>query len=192
MKRLIAVFMAALLIVSLAVPVLAENEDRVIQVCLDLLTEENCKFIAEKVTEAVSSDRDILPIRNLKKAIKDKKKNKKGAEAEGIDEAEASEETFESEAGVEDLMPVEEPQEEKVPDVFDDFEDFDDQELSGLDEIENLDEILDREGIYISEGDTVGNVIAMYNTGFSIIEISKVLKIEVGEVKSIIDMHQGD
>lgn len=32
MKRLIAVFMAALLIVSLAVPVLAENEDRVIQV----------------------------------------------------------------------------------------------------------------------------------------------------------------
>ena len=46
-------------------------EDRVIQVCLDLLTEENCKFIAEKVTEAVSSDRDILPIRNLKKAIKD-------------------------------------------------------------------------------------------------------------------------
>ena len=42
-----------------------------IRVCLDLLTEENCKFIAEKVTEAVSSDRDILPIRNLKKAIKD-------------------------------------------------------------------------------------------------------------------------
>ena len=46
-------------------------EDRVIRVCLDLLTEENCKFIAEKVTEAVSSDRDIPPIRNLKKAIKD-------------------------------------------------------------------------------------------------------------------------
>lgn len=38
---------------------------------MDLLTEENCKFIAKKVAEAVSSDRDILPIRNLKNAIKD-------------------------------------------------------------------------------------------------------------------------
>ena len=46
-------------------------EDRVIEVCLDLLTEENCRFIADKVAEVVSTDRDILPIRNLKKAIKD-------------------------------------------------------------------------------------------------------------------------
>ena len=107
---------------------------------------------------------------------------------EGLSEDESQAAT-QNQDGVEELMPIEEPVAE---DSADEFEDFDDRELSGLDEVENLDEILDREGIYITEGDTVGNVIAMYSTGFSIIEISKVLKIEVGEVKSIIDMNQGD
>jgi DNA-directed RNA polymerase specialized sigma24 family protein len=32
----------------------------------------------------------------------------------------------------------------------------------------------------------------MFNAGFSIIEISKVLKISVGEVKKIIDNQQGE
>lgn len=46
-------------------------ENRVIEACLAMLTPENCDFIAKKVMETVSSDRDILPIKNLKKAIKD-------------------------------------------------------------------------------------------------------------------------
>ena len=46
-------------------------EDRVIETCLTMLTEENCRFIVEKVKETVSGDRDILPIKNLKKAIKE-------------------------------------------------------------------------------------------------------------------------
>ena len=46
-------------------------EDRVVEVCLSLLTPENCKFIAEKVASVVNTDRDNLPIKNLKKAIRD-------------------------------------------------------------------------------------------------------------------------
>ena len=59
-------------------------------------------------------------------------------------------------------------------------------------EKEGLDEMLKSEGINIAEGDTVGNIMDMFNAGFSIIEISKVLKISVGEVKAIIDKQQGE
>ena len=54
---------------------------------------------------------------------------------------------------------------------------------------ESLDEILAEEGIDISDGDVNGNVIGMYQAGFSIIEISKVMKLGVSDVKYIID-HQ--
>ena len=47
--------------------------------------------------------------------------------------------------------------------------------------------MLEKEGIDITDGDTVGNVLEMYKTGFSILEISKVLGLGVEEVKSIID-----
>ena len=52
--------------------------------------------------------------------------------------------------------------------------------------------MLESEGIDLSKGDTVGNIMEMFNAGFSIIEISKVLKISVGEVKKIIDNQQGE
>ena len=104
------------------------------------------------------------------------------AEAEVLEEAEVPEDAEE----VEDLLPIGEPV--NSDDLYDDFED---DELDGLTGAENLDEILDREGIDISDGDTVGNIMEMFGAGFSIIEISKVLKLEVSEVKEIIDKEQG-
>ena len=59
-------------------------------------------------------------------------------------------------------------------------------------EPENLDEILSREGIHTSEGDTIGNIMEMFNAGFSIIEISKVMSLGVDKVKDVIDTHQGE
>ena len=46
-------------------------EDKVIDICLKQLTPENCKFISQKVAEVVNSDRDTLPVKNLKKAVKE-------------------------------------------------------------------------------------------------------------------------
>lgn len=68
-------------------------------------------------------------------------------------------------------------------DAFD--EDFD--ENDDLQTITNLDQILDREGIDLSAEDPTINILTMYGAGLSIIEISKVLKMGVGEVKYIID-----
>ncbi len=59
-------------------------------------------------------------------------------------------------------------------------------------ETPDLDEMLSAEGISLTEGDTVGNIMEMFNAGFSIIEISKVLGIGVGEIKAIIDKQQGE
>ena len=52
--------------------------------------------------------------------------------------------------------------------------------------------MLAAEGIDLTDGDTVGNIMEMFNAGFSIIEISKVLHLGVGEVKAIIDKQQGE
>ena len=72
-------------------------------------------------------------------------------------------------------------------DDFDEYdEDFDDDE-DDLKAITNLDQILDREGIDLSAEDPTLNILTMYGAGLSIIEISKVLKMGVGEVKYIID-----
>ena len=65
-------------------------------------------------------------------------------------------------------------------DLFDDDED-------DLKAITNLDQILDREGIDLAAEDPTVNILTMYGAGLSIIEISKVLKMGVGEVKYIID-----
>ena len=59
-------------------------------------------------------------------------------------------------------------------------------------ETPDLDEMVSAEGISLTEGDTVGNIMEMFNAGFSIIEISKVLGIGVGEIKAIIDKQQGE
>ena len=53
--------------------------------------------------------------------------------------------------------------------------------------IETLDQIIDREGIDLSSGDQTKNILGMYHAGLSIIEISKVLKMGVSEVKYVID-----
>ena len=72
-------------------------------------------------------------------------------------------------------------------DDLDEFdEDFDDEE-DDLKAITNLDQILDREGIDLNAEDPTLNILTMYGAGLSIIEISKVLKMGVGEVKYIID-----
>ena len=122
--------------------------------------------------------------KSKKKKNKKNKKNKKDKQ-EDIQE-DISEEVKEDAEEVEDLLPIGEPV--NSDDLYDDFED---DELDGLTGAENLDEILDREGIDISDGDTVGNIMEMFGAGFSIIEISKVLKLEVSEVKEIIDKEQG-
>ncbi|MBO6164955.1 MAG: hypothetical protein J6O17_01110, partial [Eubacterium sp.] len=90
---------------------------------------------------------------------------------------------------IENLLPINnEYHREDLDDLYDTFDDEDDD----FSEVENLDEILDKEGIEITDGDTVGNIMEMYNAGFSIIEISKVMNVGVSEVKYVIDSHQGD
>ncbi len=69
----------------------------------------------------------------------------------------------------------------------DDFDDEFDDEEDDLKAITNLDQILDREGIDLTAEDPTVNILTMYGAGLSIIEISKVLKMGVGEVKYIID-----
>ena len=59
-----------------------------------------------------------------------------------------------------------------------------------MDPVEDLDAILEREGIQLTDGDTEGNIMEMFHAGFSIIEISKVLKLEAAVVKQVIDSRQ--
>ena len=85
---------------------------------------------------------------------------------------------------------VEEAAAEPVSDDLDDYDDFDedfDDDEDDLKAITNLDQILDREGIDLTAEDPTVNILTMYGAGLSIIEISKVLKMGVGEVKYIID-----
>ena len=70
---------------------------------------------------------------------------------------------------------------------LDEFEDEFDDDEDDLKAITNLDQILDREGIDLNAEDPTLNILTMYGAGLSIIEISKVLKMGVGEVKYIID-----
>ena len=51
---------------------------------------------------------------------------------------------------------------------------------------------MDREGIDLSGGDQTANILTMYGAGFSIIEISKVLKMGVSEVKYVIDSNNAN
>ena len=72
-------------------------------------------------------------------------------------------------------------------DELDEFDDEFDEDEDDLKTITNLDQILDREGIDLNAEDPTLNILTMYGAGLSIIEISKVLKMGVGEVKYIID-----
>ena len=72
-------------------------------------------------------------------------------------------------------------------DFDEDFDDEFDDDEDDLKAITNLDQILDREGIDLAAEDPTVNILTMYGAGLSIIEISKVLKMGVGEVKYIID-----
>ena len=72
-------------------------------------------------------------------------------------------------------------------DFDEDFDDEFDDDEDDLRAITNLDQILDREGIDLAAEDPTVNILTMYGAGLSIIEISKVLKMGVGEVKYIID-----
>ena len=66
------------------------------------------------------------------------------------------------------------------------------EDISDLEQTESLDEILAVEGISLDGGTTEENVMGMYHAGFSILEISKLLDLGVGEVKYVIDKHQGE
>ena len=66
------------------------------------------------------------------------------------------------------------------------------EDVSDLEQTESLDEILAVEGISLEGGSTEENVMGMYHAGFSILEISKLLDLGVGEVKYVIDKHQGE
>ncbi|MBR6401744.1 MAG: hypothetical protein IKS48_00005, partial [Eubacterium sp.] len=136
----------------------------------------------------VSSDKE--PVKEASEEDDDEEYDDYGYDddEEEYEEVDTPTEELKSEEGVEDLLPVEEP---GAKDDFDDLDDFDEEELESLAGVENLDEILDREGIDLTEGDNVGNIMEMFKAGFSIIEISKVLEIGVSEVKSVIDKEQG-
>ena len=108
---------------------------------------------------------------------------------EAADEADEAEEAEEAEEEAEEEA-VEEAAAEPVSDDLDDYDDFDedfDDDEDDLKAITNLDQILDREGIDLTAEDPTVNILTMYGAGLSIIEISKVLKMGVGEVKYIID-----
>ena len=113
--------------------------------------------------------------------------------ADEADEAEEAVEEAEDEAEEADDEADEAEEEaaaEPVSDDLDDYDDFDedfDDDEDDLKAITNLDQILDREGIDLTAEDPTVNILTMYGAGLSIIEISKVLKMGVGEVKYIID-----
>ena len=83
---------------------------------------------------------------------------------------------------------------EEAEDIEEFFEEEEEQkeDISDLEQTESLDEILAVEGINLEGGDTEENVMDMYHAGFSILEISKLLDLGVGEVKYVIDKHQGE
>ncbi len=116
---------------------------------------------------------------------------------EEISEPESEEEPSESEEDISDTEEEpeagsndkEESEEEYVTadDEDDDIDYDEDYETK-----ETLEEMLREEGIDIEGGSTEENVMGMYQAGFSILEIAKLLGIGVGEVKSIVDKHQGE
>ena len=148
--------------------------------------------------------------RNSRKKNKRNKKNKKKAEKA----AEAAEEPVDAEPETEVLTSFEDTEElaeganddHKVISMADrlagassvEDEDIDEdsdeeqEDISDLEKTESLDEILAVEGISLEGGNTEENVMGMYHAGFSILEISKLLDLGVGEVKYVIDKHQGE
>lgn len=148
--------------------------------------------------------------RNSRKKNKRNKKNKKKAEKA----AEAAEEPVDAESETEVLTSFEDTEElaeeanddHKVISMADrlagassvEDEDIDEdsdeeqEDISDLEKTESLDEILAVEGISLEGGNTEENVMGMYHAGFSILEISKLLDLGVGEVKYVIDKHQGE
>ena len=111
------------------------------------------------------------------------KKNKKNKNANNSANKEA--EKAEAEAPAEETAEAPAEEEEEAKDTKNNSN-------NSSVETPDLDDMLSAEGISLTEGDTVGNIMEMFNAGFSIIEISKVLGIGVGEVKAIIDKQQGE
>ena len=111
-------------------------------------------------------------------------------ESKDSEEDEAEEEYEESEEESEEEEP-EEADEDEAEEDFDYDDEFDDED-DDLRPIETLDQIIDREGIDLSYGDPRENVLILYNAGLSIIEISKVLKMGVSDVKYIIDSNSAN
>ena len=107
-------------------------------------------------------------------------------EEEDIDEDTAEDLEEEAEELAEEVEEA-----ENIDEFFEDDE-VEKEDISDLEKTESLDEILAVEGINLEGGDTEENVMDMYHAGFSILEISKLLDLGVGEVKFFIDKHQGE
>ena len=138
----------------------------------------------EAVEEAVEEAAD-----EAEEAVEEAVEEADDEAEEAADEADEAEEAEEAEEEAEEEA-VEEAAAEPVSDDLDDYDDFDedfDDDEDDLKAITNLDQILDREGIDLTAEDPTVNILTMYGAGLSIIEISKVLKMGVGEVKYIID-----
>ena len=145
--------------------------------------EEAVEEAVEEVDEADEAEEAVEEV--VEEAADEAEEAVGEAVEEADDEADEAEEAEEAEEEA-----LEEAAAEPVSDDLDDYDDFDedfDDDEDDLKAITNLDQILDREGIDLTAEDPTVNILTMYGAGLSIIEISKVLKMGVGEVKYIID-----
>ena len=150
----------------------------------DVEEASDAEDIAEEVEEAADAE-DTAEENEEAVVAEDIDEDDEDADDEDIDEDD-------EDAGDED---DDDEIDDDEPDDFDGILDDDDDEDDDFEEESaenNLDEILRQEGIEISSNNKEDNIMGMYNAGFSILEISKVLKIGVSEVKKCIDAHQGE
>ena len=154
---------------------------------------------AEDIAEEVEEAEDIADeVEEAKDAEDTAEENEEAVVAEDFDE-EVDEDADDEDIDEDDEDAGNEDDDDEIdddePDDFDGILDDDDDEDDDFEEESaenNLDEILRQEGIEISSNNKEDNIMGMYNAGFSILEISKVLKIGVSEVKKCIDAHQGE
>lgn len=169
---------------------------------------------ASKSAEVVEETEEAEVVSEVEEEVPDTTEEEIEEAEEIVEEEIVEEESDEVEVPEEDIEDSEEEIEEAEDDeddgqnrvisisdriskaAADDSDEDEDEEekedVSDVEQTESLDEILAVEGISLEGGNTEENVMGMYHAGFSILEISKLLDIGVGEVKYVIDKHQGE
>ncbi|MBQ4275744.1 MAG: hypothetical protein II717_04360 [Lachnospiraceae bacterium] len=151
--------------------------------------EEAEEIVEEEIVEEESDEVEVPEedIEDSEEDVEDSEEEIEDSEEE-IEEAEDDEDD-----GQNRVISISDRISRAAADDSDEDEDEEEKEdVSDVEQTESLDEILAVEGISLEGGNTEENVMGMYHAGFSILEISKLLDIGVGEVKYVIDKHQGE